>query len=187
MTDVVTPEEEQPSKPPPVEPPRPHPVRIVDDDDLRRSRLPVLVRWLLAYPHFIWLGLYALVAVIVATVNWIVTLVTVVAAYLLTPFTLHRLGDQAYGTWNLIASMTGYLGLLALGVRYFRVEFVGETPEEVGRTLAQYRLLLRGEITGARLWRELKPARKKSKSTSGPTRSSPPPRTALTKLPTTRL
>jgi len=76
MTDVVTPDEEQLSQPPPVEPPRPHPVRIVDDDDLRRSRLPVLVRWLLAYPHFIWLGLYALVAVIVATVNWIVTLVT---------------------------------------------------------------------------------------------------------------
>jgi len=75
MTDVVTPEEEQPSQPPPVEPPRPHPVRLVDDDDLRRSRLPVLVRWLLASPHFIWLGLYALVAVIVAIVNWVVTLI----------------------------------------------------------------------------------------------------------------
>jgi O-antigen/teichoic acid export membrane protein len=56
--------------------------------------------------------------------NWIVTLVTVVAAYLLTPFTLHQLGDEGYGTWNLITSMTGYLGLLVLGVpmasvRYF--------------------------------------------------------------------
>lgn len=75
MTDVVTPEEEQPSQPPPVEPPRPHPVRLVNDDDLKRSRLTVLVRWLLAYPHFIWLGLYTLVAVIVAFANWIVTLI----------------------------------------------------------------------------------------------------------------
>jgi hypothetical protein len=75
MTDVVTPEEERPAQPPPVEPPRPHPVRLVVDDDLRRSRLTVLVRWLLAYPHFIWLGLYTLVAVIVAFANWIVTLI----------------------------------------------------------------------------------------------------------------
>ena len=50
-----------------------------------------------------------------------------------------------------------YVGnLLALGVRHFRVEFVNETPEQVTRTLANYRRLLRGEISGAQLWRELK-------------------------------
>ncbi|MFM7101172.1 MAG: U32 family peptidase, partial [Verrucomicrobiota bacterium] len=46
--------------------------------------------------------------------------------------------------------------LVALGARHFRVEFVDETPAEVGRTLGVYRALLRGEITGAQLWRELK-------------------------------
>jgi putative protease len=46
--------------------------------------------------------------------------------------------------------------LLALGVRNFRVEFLNETPEEVARTIAKYRQLLRGEISGAQLWRELK-------------------------------
>ena len=46
--------------------------------------------------------------------------------------------------------------LLALGVRYFRVEFLNETPAEVRRTLTRYRQLLRGEIDGAQLWRELK-------------------------------
>jgi O-antigen/teichoic acid export membrane protein len=56
--------------------------------------------------------------------NWAVTVVTVVALYLLTPFTLHTLGIDAYGTWILITSMNGYLGLLVLGVpmasvRYF--------------------------------------------------------------------
>ncbi len=45
---------------------------------------------------------------------------------------------------------------LSLGVRHFRIEFVNETPEEVTRTITQYRKLLRGEITGAQLWRELK-------------------------------
>jgi putative protease len=44
----------------------------------------------------------------------------------------------------------------ALGVRHFRVEFVDETPAEVERTLGRYRALLRGEITGETLWRELK-------------------------------
>jgi len=46
--------------------------------------------------------------------------------------------------------------LLALGARHFRLEFVNEPPEEVERTIAQYRQLLRGETSGARLWRELK-------------------------------
>ena len=46
--------------------------------------------------------------------------------------------------------------LLELGVRTFRVEFVNETAEEVARTIGQYRQLLRGEITGSQLWRELK-------------------------------
>jgi hypothetical protein len=75
MTDVVTPEEERPAQPPPVEPPRPHPVRLVDYDDLRRSRLTVLVRLLLALPHLIWITLYTLVALFVALANWIVTLI----------------------------------------------------------------------------------------------------------------
>ncbi len=46
--------------------------------------------------------------------------------------------------------------LRALGARWFRVEFVNETPEAVALTLARYRALLRGEITGGELWRELK-------------------------------
>ncbi|PTX97942.1 U32 family peptidase [Opitutus sp. ER46] len=43
-----------------------------------------------------------------------------------------------------------------LGVRSFRVEFVNEPAAEVARTLERYARLLRGEITGAELWRELK-------------------------------
>jgi len=45
---------------------------------------------------------------------------------------------------------------LALGLRAFRVEFVNESPEEVTRTVARYRALMRGEITGRQLWQELK-------------------------------
>ncbi len=46
--------------------------------------------------------------------------------------------------------------MIKLGARHFRLEFLNETPEQVTRTIAQYRRLLRGEITGTQLWRELK-------------------------------
>jgi putative protease len=46
--------------------------------------------------------------------------------------------------------------MMELGVRHFRVEFLNETPEQVTQTITKYRQLLRGEITGTQLWRELK-------------------------------
>lgn len=46
--------------------------------------------------------------------------------------------------------------LVKLGARYFRIEFVNETPEAVTQTIHLYRQLLQGEITGSQLWRELK-------------------------------
>jgi putative protease len=46
--------------------------------------------------------------------------------------------------------------LQALGARHFRAEFLNEGPDEVARTIAKYRQLLRGEISGTQLWRELK-------------------------------
>jgi putative protease len=46
--------------------------------------------------------------------------------------------------------------MIELGVRHFRVEFLNETPEQVTETILKYRLLLRGEITGTQIWRELK-------------------------------
>jgi U32 family peptidase len=49
-----------------------------------------------------------------------------------------------------------YSQLFELGVRQFRIEFVNETAAEVTTTLNRYQALLRGEITGADLWRELK-------------------------------
>ncbi len=46
--------------------------------------------------------------------------------------------------------------LLSCGARSFRVEFVNEAADEVQQTLGRYGQLLRGEISGADLWRELK-------------------------------
>jgi O-antigen/teichoic acid export membrane protein len=82
--------------------------------------------------------------------NWIVTVVTVVAVYFLTPFTIHKLGDEGYGTWNLITAITGYLGLLVLGVPMASVRYFAQhvakgdarkLNEAIGSCTALYLLL----------------------------------------------
>ena len=49
--------------------------------------------------------------------NWGAYGLSIVITFFLSPFVVHRLGDAAYGVWVLIASLTGYLGLLDMGVR----------------------------------------------------------------------
>ncbi|MGH3092567.1 MAG: DUF4389 domain-containing protein, partial [Gaiellaceae bacterium] len=51
-----------------------HPIRVVVEDDLERSRLTVLFRLLLAIPHLIWLLLWSIGALVAAIVNWFATL-----------------------------------------------------------------------------------------------------------------
>jgi putative protease len=46
--------------------------------------------------------------------------------------------------------------LLELGVRRFRVEFLNESPSEVGETIRIYSRLLRGEVRGEEVWRRLR-------------------------------
>ena len=53
----------------------PHPVGLELQDDGRRSRLTVLFRLLLALPHFVWLALWTIAAILAAIANWFVALV----------------------------------------------------------------------------------------------------------------
>jgi putative protease len=46
--------------------------------------------------------------------------------------------------------------LIALGARHFRIEFVNESAAETVRAIEQYQALLKGELSGAQLWRDLK-------------------------------
>lgn len=57
-------------------PVRDDPVRLESSDDLRRSRLTVFFRLLLAIPHLIWLALWGIVALLAAIGNWFATLFT---------------------------------------------------------------------------------------------------------------
>jgi hypothetical protein len=53
-----------------------HPIRIVVSDDLQRNRLTVFFRLILAIPHFIWVTLWAVIAILAGIVNWFATLFT---------------------------------------------------------------------------------------------------------------
>jgi O-antigen/teichoic acid export membrane protein len=62
--------------------------------------------------------------------NWIVSLVSLAVAYILTPFLVRTLGNDGYGTWMVITSLTGYLALLVLGVPMASVRYFAEHVAE---------------------------------------------------------
>lgn len=64
---------------------REDPVRLESSDDLRRNRLTVFFRLLLAIPHLIWLSLWGILALLAAIGNWFATLFTATP-----PAGLHR-------------------------------------------------------------------------------------------------
>ena len=62
--------------------------------------------------------------------TWVVTVATIVTTYLLTPFVIHRLGQEGYGVWTLITALTGYINLLALGVPMACVRYLAQHVAE---------------------------------------------------------
>lgn len=52
-----------------------HPVKLLVEDDLRRNRLTVFFRLILAIPHFVFIFLWTIAVVLVAIVNWVAALV----------------------------------------------------------------------------------------------------------------
>lgn len=53
-----------------------HPVRVIVNDDLQRTRLTVFFRLILAIPLFLWAVLWGVIAVLAWIVNWFATLFT---------------------------------------------------------------------------------------------------------------
>lgn len=56
--------------------------------------------------------------------NWIGYGANILVAFFLTPFIVHTLGDTQYGTWSLLVSMVGYMGVIDVGVRASLGRFV---------------------------------------------------------------
>ncbi|PYV12664.1 MAG: hypothetical protein DMG23_00285 [Acidobacteria bacterium] len=58
--------------------------------------------------------------------SWLALAVTVAVGFFLAPFILHKLGDEAYGLWILVFSLTGYYSLFDLGIRSTIVRYVSK-------------------------------------------------------------
>ena len=76
-----------------------------------------------------------------ATVNSVAFVVSVSLSFFITPFIIGTLGDARYGTWSLIAQVTGYYGLLDFGVRhavaYYAASLLAtENDEDVSRLVS---------------------------------------------------
>ena len=73
--------------------------------------------------------------------TWLALLVHAVVGFLLSPFILHRLGDEAYSVWILVFAITGYFNLLDFGIRSSIVRYTahfvaGDDDEQLGRYLS---------------------------------------------------
>jgi hypothetical protein len=94
-----------------------HPVRLTVDDDLRRSRLTVLFRLILALPHFLWWWGWSIAAFVAAILNWLVTLIrgrppaglyTFLASYVRYSTHLYAYVYLAANPWPMFTGRPGY-------------------------------------------------------------------------------
>src|SRR5207245_10385644 len=49
--------------------------------------------------------------------SWVAVIADAAVGFLLTPYVLHHLGDEAFGLWVLVVTLVGYYGLFDAGVR----------------------------------------------------------------------
>jgi hypothetical protein len=118
----------------------PHPVRLVVQDDLKRSRLTVFFRLLLAIPHYIWAALWSFLMVFVGFVNWILTLILGRS-----PRALH---DFIAAYLRYMTKLIAYLTLAAnpyplfTGGEDYPIELEIDEPRPQNRLITLFRLIL---------------------------------------------
>ncbi len=81
--------------------------------------------------------------------TWTSYLVTLLSGFMLAPFVVHHLGNAGYGVWTLVLSLTGYFGVLDLGIRQSVGRFVAryvalQDSENVNRTVSTALIMLGG-------------------------------------------
>lgn len=70
--------------------------------------------------------------------NWGAYVISMGVNFLLSPFLVRHLGNEGYGVWTLILSLTGYLGLLDLGVRGAVTRYVAKFHTEADHEKASH-------------------------------------------------
>src|SRR5579863_2617682 len=60
------------------------------------------------------------------TSSWAGLALNIAVGFFLSPFILHHLGDDAFGLWVLIFSLTGYYGLFDFGIRSSLIRYISK-------------------------------------------------------------
>jgi hypothetical protein len=122
-------------------PPR-HPVRVVGDPyDLRRSRLTVFFRLLLALPHIVWLVLWGIVVFFAAVVQWFVTLIRGTPASGLHSFIVTYIRYRLHVTAFLLLVANPFPGFAGTQGTY-PLDLEAEGPQRQNRWKTGFRLVL---------------------------------------------
>lgn len=74
------------------------------------------------------------------TTSWISVIASAAVGFLLTPYVLHRLGDEAFGLWILVTTLSGYYGFFDAGIRSAVLRYVSRysavaDKEDVNRVI----------------------------------------------------
>ena len=121
---------------------QPHPVRLVVLDDLRRSRLTVFFRFLLAIPHYLVAILWTLIAIPFVLVNWVATLVAGRSPRLLHDFLAGYLRYMTQLTAYLTLAANPYPPFAGEGESRYPISLEVDEPRPQSRLLTLLRLAL---------------------------------------------
>ena len=119
----------------------PHPIRLAVEDDLRRNRLTVFFRLLLAIPHFIWITLWSIAMVVVAVINWIAVVLAGRLPDGLHHFTAAYVRYTTHLNAYLYLAANGYPGFLGEAGTY-PIDAQIEEPTRQSRWKAAFRIVL---------------------------------------------
>jgi hypothetical protein len=117
-----------------------HPVRLVVTDDLRRNRLTVFFRLILAIPHLLWLALWGFAAYLVGIVNWFATLIVGSSPEALHNFLVMYLRYLTHVQAYLHMMADPYPGFLGAPGYPVDLEVAGPAPQN--RLVTLFRLIL---------------------------------------------
>ena len=121
--------------------PAERPIRlVVRDDDLRRSRLTVFFRLLLAIPHFVWLTLWGIAAFVVAFILWLAVLIEGKAPEILHDFVAGYVRYATHVGAYVFLAANPYPGFR--GAPGYPVDLEIDPPQRQSRWTGFFRLLL---------------------------------------------
>jgi hypothetical protein len=120
----------------------PHPIRLVVTDDLRRSRLTVFFRLLLAIPHYLWAFLLVVAVVVVVFIQWWVLLVRGRPAEGLRDFTAGFIRYSTHIEAYVLLAANPFPGFYPMSTGPYPVDLEIDPPAPQSRWKTFFRLFL---------------------------------------------